>query len=1356
MNDIAAAVETPRSRLKRVLRWFAVGLGALLLIVGIALGAFTIVMERTPQYRAQMQSWLSERAQLNIQFAAVQARWRWFGPELTFTAAVVRNLEGTRTLAIAKRGGVGFDMWMALRSGRLNALRFSLSGTELKVVRRSDGRFQIVGAEELPELEQRNAFNLDALPVGEIVVDDVRVSFRDLKTGRGPWVMDNVQFTLERDRNSFDLAGQASLPATLGKQFDFSARGEGSLADVERLAWHAHVAGKQLDLAGWTQVMPDDWIAPRQGVGSFEFAARFVGSTPQRFSGRINFVDVLLRPLHWSTPLPQAEPLHIREDHETAPPAPQNDTVLTSQPAPSDAEVAPEPVRYTTVGVEFDANRSDDGWHTQFSNIQFARDGLPWRPSKASLLIKFAANTGNDQPQNDAGDTALRVERVRATAQLVELDNLWPLLVYLPENDANARLRALNGSGELNNLDVVYQRDADAAPPRFGMRVAFKRLGVSPVGRTPGVYGLSGTLTATGARGSLQLDSTDVSLAIPHLFRTPLPADRIAGHFAWTRSADNVHLRSDDLIVESPDGYATAQLTLDVPSDGSPQIDMHAQAHDLNVASAPRYMPAGVMQRSLLNWLDNALIGGRVEKAELTLQGPLHQFPFRDHSGLFLATGEIDGLALNYQLGWLPATHLHTTVEFRNTGFSASASAGDLNGLAIDTATARMKEYHDAILEIKAQAHGDLSNSIAYVQQSPIGPAIGDLFQQLEGRGATRAKADLYFPFKEFAKRRINIDVQLQNARAGLRGIAQPATALNGSLHVFNDAVTAADIKGEFLQGPLALSTAPAGANRYNIVANGHASAAAAAQFLRLPGFVKLNGEFDYRFSTPGYPQHNDDGRRSLFSVDSDLKGLNIDLPAPLNKPAAVARPFHLEAESRSSSDAMQLRASLGDLRSLVRLQHANDGWRFDRAGARVDGIAAALPSQAGLRVEGSLAEFTLDNWLKLGNANTATAAANNALRVQDILRAVNVTVGRFHLFGFEWPEVRAVMQATDNAWRVDVAGPQASGQVRVPYDFGDITPLIVNMEQLTLTPTDTAADNHGKAVQTGTDPRELPSLLVDIKKFRYAEHDFGSLHATATRTPQGLQVGAININGESFSGAGSGSWLQTATGQQSTLNLTIESTDVRQTLQQFKYADFIAAKHGKLEAHLSWPGGIDQDVLAHASGKMELQVDDGQLLTVQPGAGRVLGLLSVAALPRRLRLDFRDVLDKGLGFDSIHGNFEVTDGNAHTQNLLLRGPSAEIGIVGRIGLRARDYDQTAVVTGELGSALPIAGAAIAANPVIGAALLLFTQVFKEPLKGVTRAYYHIGGNWDDPQVERVDADVGRASMSTSQPDATP
>ena len=66
----------------------------------------------------------------------------------------------------------------------------------------------------------------------------------------------------------------------------------------------------------------------------------------------------------------------------------------------------------------------------------------------------------------------------------------------------------------------------------------------------------------------------------------------------------------------------------------------------------------------------------------------------------------------------------------------------------------------------------------------------------------------------------------------------------------------------------------------------------------------------------------------------------------------------------------------------------------------------------------------------------------------------------------------------------------------------------------------------------------------------------------------------------------------------------------------------------------------------------MNIDMRDGQLVKVQPGVGRVLGLLSLAQLPRRLTLDFRDFFEKGFAFDRIHGDVRVAAGSARTANL--------------------------------------------------------------------------------------------------------
>jgi uncharacterized protein YhdP len=104
-----------------------------------------------------------------------------------------------------------------------------------------------------------------------------------------------------------------------------------------------------------------------------------------------------------------------------------------------------------------------------------------------------------------------------------------------------------------------------------------------------------------------------------------------------------------------------------------------------------------------------------------------------------------------------------------------------------------------------------------------------------------------------------------------------------------------------------------------------------------------------------------------------------------------------------------------------------------------------------------------------------------------------------------------------------------------------------------------------------------------------------------------------------------------------------------------------------------------------------------------------------------------------------VRGDFELKNGSAYTENLLLKGPALDIGVVGRTGLGTEDYDQTMVVSGNPSGPLAVAGA-LAAGPVVGAGVLVLSQLFKGQLQGLTRAYYHVSGPWSSPVVERISA----------------
>ena len=133
-------------------------------------------------------------------------------------------------------------------------------------------------------------------------------------------------------------------------------------------------------------------------------------------------------------------------------------------------------------------------------------------------------------------------------------------------------------------------------------------------------------------------------------------------------------------------------------------------------------------------------------------------------------------------------------------------------------------------------------------------------------------------------------------------------------------------------------------------------------------------------------------------------------------------------------------------------------------------------------------------------------------------------------------------------------------------------------------------------------------------------------------------------------------------------------------------YAEVIEAKTGQAGFRHELGGGAHSERRsALRPGHVQVALDKGQIAGLKPGAGRVRRALPAwPQLPRRLALDFSDLTDKGFAFDTVRGDFDLRDGSAYTDNVLVKGPAAEIGLIGRVGLKNKDYDQTAVVTGNV------------------------------------------------------------------------
>jgi uncharacterized protein (TIGR02099 family) len=1297
---------TPRA--SKLVTWLLWITGGICLLIALTFAGFGYIVSRVPEYRVQLQDWINERSGLAVEFSTLSARLRLYGPELVFTDAVVRTPDRTRVLAVAKRGSVGFDLWGSIGSGRLTAGRFALDAPELGLIRTREGRIQLLGQSALPEREAK-PFALEQLPTGRFRVVDAVVSFRDEITGRGPWSLSGVSFDLERSTKSMRLRGNASLPRALGRELRFSATVEGDIEDAASLVSTFSVNGAELDLAGWADVLPDALPAPETGRGSLQVSGAFRGPSLIQLAADVDFVSIAAALPTATIPLPTADGLPQVTDDEVEPAEEVAEKVSEATAAPeAPRAAAPEMLSYSRVAFGLRAQRVDNVWNASVTNLQLARPESTWRAGRIE-----ARWSGDPKTAMNASGTADRIV----------LDMVWPLLGYLPESQNVARVRALAASGAIENLTFDFRRDAPESLPKYSVEAELKSVAVKPVERAPGFGGLNCALRANEAGGECKLTATDASFELPRMFREALVAQSVEGTVRWRRADPGWTISSDEVRVGSVDGTGVARFEARIAGDGSsPMLDLSARGENLKVEATSKYIPAGKLGPRTMEWFDRAFIAGRVTNAELTYQGTTRDFPFRKGEGTFLVRGHVEDAVFDYQPGWTPARDVTADLEFRNQGMQIRATEGTIGGLRVTNAVAEIPDLKETRLSIKAGASGDLREGLQLLQQSPLAASLGQPFARLAGHGALSTEVQLYLPIKNMANRRIQVATKLKDASLSMQNIDAPIHFLNGSLTVRNTLVTAADLKGQWLGGPLQLSVRSDAEASPLLQANGRATAAQLQKVLSLPSQIKVTGETDWSLSSTL-------AGASSVRIESNLQGLGIGLPEPIGKSEFETLPLQLTLE-QEGKDAVLARGALGAVRALVRVKRDGESWGLDRGGIRADATAPALPNHRGLRIDGSVERFALEEWLELRDENSTGGKP-----LSEYLHAANVRVGTFELGGYRWSDLRGIMQSTQAGWRVDVSGAGAAGQVIIPENFRGTQPLRATLERLVLEKKEQAEAQAGNE----RDPREIPNLEVYVGELRVGQRAIGSVDLKATRAPQGIRFERATIIGASVRAEGRGEWLVTPEGPRSSLQATVTSSDMAATLRDLNYTAFIDGKLGELRGDLTWRGGFEGNILERANGTISARAEAGQLVALQPGAGRVLGLFSLAALPRRLALDFSDLTEKGLAFDSVHGDFELRDGNAYTRNLLLRGPAAEIGIAGRTGLASRDYDQTAVVTGNLGASLPVAGA-LAGGPAVGAALLLFSQVFKEPLKGMTRGYYRITGSWDDPVVERVDA----------------
>lgn len=1261
------------------------GAGTLGLVLLLML-AVKLALDRAPRYQAEIKEWVHERIGYHIAFAHVSPAFRWYGPELYFDRLELRSKDDRRVLASAAGGRIGADIWQLLHSGNLLAGRVELDSPDISLARISADKFALASEIELGGGDSSlPAVTLADLPAGMLAIRGGRITIRDWSSTLPQLELRQVNLDLRRGEGIATLAVAAHLPPVLGGDISVngSARGSGSLNTLD---WTALARARNLSLAGWRELLPQYLSRLGGGNGGFEAAARGHGAGIARADVDFGAIGVTTR--------------------------------LTDEPG----------VKFDQIAGSLTITHSGDRWALQGRRVRALRAGqrdpdsefdVSWRGSDSGLV------------------------ELNARASYLRAETLLPLAGLLPQKDLRERLQEAAPTGEWMNTHVNLTRAAPSDPWRMEIQARFRGVGFAAAGRVPGLRGLNGTVIGTEAGGRLEIDTQSGVFSWPVQLPQPVDLEIFKTTVYWKRTPDELLVATPLIEVKTHDAALHGPVAWRRPADGgSPELTLAASVDNGNAAEAHLYLPRALLAPSVLAWLNRAFVAGHLSHADAVIRGPIRHFPFRDGSGLFLVRAHIDGMTLDYRDGWPRAEHLALSAEFRNEGLSVQLSGGNVGAVTIEKGDARFVDFKTAELQLHATAVGDAADALAYLRATPLDAMADHAFSGVEAHGPMRSDVNLSLPFKQFDQRRILVHAHLHGVALNRPDSTLAATELTGDADIDGAQVVHADVRGKLLGGSFQMQARPQrnrSSNRTVLVFNGTIAGDALHSALSLPPNIPIGGSTDWHGVLRMAPEP---ARERLLRINGTLAGLEVNLPEPLAKPAG--RPLPSSAEIQwPTGGGMQVRVALGSvLHGQLSLNSGEGGPTLGRAAVAFGSASEPPPlseSQV-INTGGTIERLDLAGWSQLYTPEM------NAKPLANFLRTANFEVARIDYLGLSFLDVTLTLAVDDAGWRVALSGPNVVGSISAPNAAGPTEPWKMEFERLKFVAQPSGGDSVRKVAgdSIGPNPRRIPAIDFHATDLIWDERQFGDVQATLTKLDDGISLRQLSITAANFTVNANGEWRGKDAGQGRIAGALV-STDVGATLKQLGYAAVIEAKTGKMDFDMSWLGAPTADALSAATGHVQVALDKGQITGLNPGAGRVMGLASVAALPRRLALDFSDLTDKGFAFDTVRGDFDLREGSAFTDNVLVKGPAAEIGLIGRIGLKNKDYDQTAVITGNVGSSLPLA--AFAGGPVIGAAVLVFTQVFKQPLKGLARGYYRITGNWDNPTVERItSADAAAAT----------
>lgn len=927
-------------------------------------------------------------------------------------------------------------------------------------------------------------------------------------------------------------------------------------------------------------------------------------------------------------------------------------------------------------------------------------------------------------------------------------------------------IHTLQPRGELHNVQLTLPlgdlKDWELA-------AQLHQVSVEPWNQVPGFTDVSGFVTASRAGGRIDLDSRDgFGMYYAGTYNEPMRYQQANGQVAWhLRPDDNqIYVNSGPLNLIGEGESARGAFWLSLPWErNTGDIDLYIQVATEQMAAPlyAKYLPA-VLPETLTTWLHKSLgrtNPGRATAGDFIFRGTISSSSemARSHQ-LYLA---FEQARLRYDPQWPELNRGKGRLWLDDKRLDVQLiSAQIYNSDIYDGRIALAPNPHGEgfLLSVDGRIDGIASDGLRLLRESALQRYVGEAMEGWYMHGQLKGDIALAIPLQaDQPGGRQEVTVDLDVPRWAMDRYNLQMYNLRGRIRYTDEQGLSAEALHTTLFGePLRLAIT-SGRSRdedlpQTVVSfEGRAHTDRLLEWSQQPAVAFLKGDIDYQARvelTHRPADSQDDDRRVALAFSSDLEGVAIDLPAPYGKGPASARSTHLNLIFGTETSLIDLH--YGDLANAL-VQLNNDGYEIRRANLAL-GQAAELPGGRRLHLSGRLDRFDWPLWQDvweryqaraqaLGKDSEQQAERLQALLDDDLQLSARVHLDQHQLGSLLLENILLGVSSGPDGWSLRFANDIVKGQLG---GLGGERPLSVGLEYLHLQPE--VLQQLPSESEQAFDPSQLPEADVVIEQLSVSDEDYGHWSFQVKPTTDGLQLTQIEgeLRGLHLTGLDGDpgavlNWYFGDDGvERSDFSGLFHTRNIGEVLTQWGQPNLIESQRASYRAQLRWaapPWGLSADNLM---GDVALELTEGRFSRNASGGAdgilRLFAVLNFDSLARRLRLDFSDLYQSGLAYDSIRGRAHFDAGQIEFREpLLVRSPSSRMQLMGRIDLVNETLDARLVATLPVASNLTFLTALVGGLPA-AAGVYLVSKLFERQVDQATSVSYRISGDWDDPKIK--------------------